>query len=727
MGQTLSNKNVQMAHVVNLISIACVDGNLADEEKQLLFQISNDMGLTEEEFNQCVEISKRAGGKVIYEAPESDEQKVNLLKNVALMMMIDGVIDEKEREYLRVLADRFGYDGNKAVDILIKNITDEVQQGLNNSNSNSTRPGGGSNTRQGDEEMSEEEYQKEIQRRIEAGKEALLKHDIKEAFDYLALPGMVNARAARLLLMIANHYHRMRLITEEQLKKNQVEDFAERGYYIAQYIMGRYHQNVKPDEDSIEKAMKWYDAAIKTGMGDAYAAKAMMILDGYCGRVDIAKYHSMIEEGMDKGYSNNYCSFALYRFLRELIYGYNGTTPNPQGVIDAIKQSLNGNESDDIEVVDPAYYVLLGYAYEALGDKKNAGEYYLKAMDMGYYETITDYMLLEVPDENSTPGVWQAWRTLRDKALQYEVPRTFVMAAQLFEKDYDDLSDKEKKERTDEIMRYLQKAVDLGYELAHYVIGSYYYFGMYGFEEDDDKAWKWFSRGAYLEDGSCYSMLAQMIEEGHAPDQYDQSWADDFRLQGLRRGDDDQLKKVVEIYRAGRLTNFAGEIEMYYIPRYEQQIAEGGEEGEGPEGNGEDGDYKLIAIIKTDGKADIIEFDVENWDELPAFVDANRLDAIRVQPLYDIGNRLGFEEHITGWVDNMGLMKNLPRNPIGCQIYPGPIAGDMILTLEDQKYNPMSFTNLTDLKNVVSALGAKLDHVYLDDGPDDDGRFDAWS
>ena len=212
-----------------------------------------------------------------------------------------------------------------------------------------------------------------------------------------------------------------------------------------------------------------------------------------------------------------------------------------------------------------------------------------------------------------------------------------------------------------------------------------------------------------------------MIEEGEAPSQYDQVWSDHFYLQALRRGDNNQLGKVVEIYRAGRLTEFAKEIETLYIPKYEALPEEPTDDPES------EIDLKLIAIIKTDGSADIIEFDVENWDELPPFVDAKRLDAIRVQPLYDISKKLGYSEHITGWVDNMGLIRDLPSNPVGCKIYPGRIVGDMILTLEDEKYNPMSFTDLDDLKQVLSDLGAKLMNVFLDDGPDDDGRFDAWS
>ena len=113
---------------------------------------------------------------------------------------------------------------------------------------------------------------------------------------------------------------------------------------------------------------------------------------------------------------------------------------------------------------------------------------------------------------------------------------------------------------------------------------------------------------------------------------------------------------------------------------------------------------------------------------LPELVGATRLDAIRTQPLYDVSKVAGYTtDHVTGWVDNMGLMKDLMMNRIGCQIYPGPIAGDIILTLEDAKYNPKSFRSLDRLKKAVVALGANSVSVNLDDGPDDDGRYDAWS
>ena len=64
-------------------------------------------------------------------------------------------------------------------------------------------------------------------------------------------------------------------------------------------------------------------------------------------------------------------------------------------------------------------------------------------------------------------------------------------------------------------------------------------------------------------------MAAEMIENGDAPKPYGQEEADYWYLQALRRGDDDQIDKVVEIYRMGGLTDFAEEIETLYEPKYE--------------------------------------------------------------------------------------------------------------------------------------------------------------
>ena len=572
------------------------------------------------------------------------------------------------------------------------------------------------------EEKNQEEVQYTIQERIEAGKVALLDHRIQLAFNLLFEPALTEQRATRLLLKITNEYTRMRLITEAMIKDNGVEEKAKEGSVLAQYVMGRYHQQVKPDEDSPEKANSWFEKAMDAGFGDAFAGKAILVLGGYCGFVDLGRYHSLLEEGFKKGNSVAQCSYPFSMILRDMVFGRKDVSPDPQRAIDEIKALLDGNESDDIDVVDPLYYKILGDAYNQLDDKENAGEYYLKAVDMGYYECIFDYSCLVLPTEDFTHKAWVQWKKMNKVGCERNDPMSLVLSTLYDEVEYDDLPPEKQKKRNEEIRKHLDMADTLGEEFASFIAGYNYYKGCYGFEQDDNMAWEWFWRAAYYEDSTSYAMLAKMIEEGRSPEGFDQTYADEFHLQALRRGEKDELERVVNIYRAGRLTNFAREIESIYIPRFELQQKNTPEEDPY-----EDLDLNLIAIVRTDGTADIIEFDVEYWDELPDLIGAERLDAIRVQPLYDIGKELSMTDHITGWVDNMGLLKDLMKNPVGCRIYPGPIAGDMILTLEDANYKPKSFTDVYELKKVVAALGASLNGIYLDDGPDDDGRYDPWA
>ena len=138
-------------------------------------------------------------------------------------------------------------------------------------------------------------------------------------------------------------------------------------------------------------------------------------------------------------------------------------------------------------------------------------------------------------------------------------------------------------------------------------------------------------------------------------------------------------------------------------------------------------DDKYIVIIKADGSAEIIDFDVEYWDELPQYIDARRLDAVRVMPLYDIAEKLGLDDHITGWVDDRGLLKNLDENPVGCKIYPGKIVGDMILTLEDDEYKPRSFNDLDTIYDVLNKLGVTEIEENFEEYDEEDGKYDAWS
>ena len=184
----------ELAHLVNLISVAAIDGKITNEEKDTIYAIAQSLGATDEEFDLCVNTAEETKNKgtVVIEVPETDEEKTYFLKNLTLMMMVDGEISEYEEQYIKFIAEKFGYDGDKALPILIESIQNEIRNHLEKKQGNDTAatresdgPAGTRETGKTDTGFDEEQLKAEIREAVRQGKEDLLRHDIPAAFNHL--------------------------------------------------------------------------------------------------------------------------------------------------------------------------------------------------------------------------------------------------------------------------------------------------------------------------------------------------------------------------------------------------------------------------------------------------------------------------------------------------------------------------------------------------------------
>ena len=212
---------------------------------------------------------------------------------------------------------------------------------------------------------------------IDNGKKALMRHEINQAFDHLFLPALENDEAKRLFLMIINTRCRLFILNEQQIAL--LKDYAEKGFALAQYAYGRYLEALRPDASALNTANEYFKSAEKAGFGDALYIQAVLFNSGHYGLIDLEESKRMMEEALDMG-----SIMAERSFLKGYIYGRRDVEADPQKAIDILQAMFNGNESDDISVVDPSYYQLLGDAYYQLEEDKTAEKYYLKAIQMGY-------------------------------------------------------------------------------------------------------------------------------------------------------------------------------------------------------------------------------------------------------------------------------------------------------------------------------------------------------
>lgn len=130
------------------------------------------------------------------------------------------------------------------------------------------------------------------------------------------------------------------------------------------------------------------------------------------------------------------------------------------------------------------------------------------------------------------------------------------------------------------------------------------------------------------------------------------------------------------------------------------------EEREEENGGNYSGD-KCVIVVDTDGDFRIVKADASDWESLPAIIDADRTDNLRCAKFNDVSQALGLKGNLLGMLDRDAFRKpDLELNWHASQWYDGmaDLAGDMIVCLEDSRYNPFSFANEAEAQRVIDAL-----------------------
>lgn len=678
------DKKAAMAHVINLMTIACTDGKVTQEEQQVINNIANAYGLTEEEFQYCSDTCNEClkKGTAVVEMPKTDDEKAVMIKNMVFTMMSDGEISDCERQYVEFIAEKFGFKAKEFVDYLIKSIVDEYSQNENNA---------------------------EIEEAIALGKEALMNNDIAKAFDLLYDAAHLDQAARRLFLMIPEVDQRLFLLTIDQ--EEFLEDEVKKGDALAQYTLGRRYQ---AQGYSFEEARDLFLAAAKAGLGDAIAALSLLLIKGHMGEVEIDKdvYYQGMLEAVDKG-----SLIGQYYIYKAAIYGFNNNPANPQAVIDNIKEWLNGDESEDLFKVNPTYYEILAMAYEAIDDWKTSADYFIKCVRMGRIDLYHDWLLNTYLNKDYEITDVEGYEKALEKGIALGCGNSHILRAYANQELYDASDDEdEKKKLSKQIQDDLISAADLGEGDASYTLGVLYYYGSYGVAKDTNVAWGYFLDASGMNVAGAWNMMGEMYLNDEAPKELGPHFISYCRLMAMRLGDDDALIPVIISYYGGYLDQYSNEIQKYYLPLYNALPDEVKTEYFG---------LQFIAAVNPDGKANLIQFDFEkeDWSELEEIIDAKKLEAIHTDQLDQLSKELDFEGRITAWVDRDRVSKHLEPNTIGKKFSPTPILGDIIFTLEDNQYHPMAI-DLAPMKQLIDKLGGEVEDVYYEEFPDDDSHND---
>ncbi|MBQ3710210.1 MAG: hypothetical protein II887_05855 [Bacteroidales bacterium] len=644
-----TEKQIRMMHVVNLISIAYSDGTIAEKESSLIQNIAQKWGLEEEDFNNCVEYWKSKDEiEIPIAVPNNEDEEVEFLKDFTLLMMIDGTIEESEKIFLRRVANEFGYDADKVVPQLIDLVYDEYFADSNDENSDEEDE----DNEEEEDDLFEDTYDES---QINMGKIELQGKQLEKAFDELFLPALRNAEALACFHSIPGIDTRLFRITPEQLEL--IQKAADKGYAVAHYVLGRYHQVVKPEEESIEKALQYLESAANAGIPDAQWALAIDYLYGYQGPVEMDEFNKRIDQAIDNG-----SMMALKQRLYDIIHGLHGQKADPKTIIKQIEAFLAQDEENALKY--PYMYDLLGDAYRRIGNKDKADESYEKAVDNGLFEADAHRFENRVdgPDKDFYR---QTFSFLLDFSCDNKAPRSFMLRglenAFLYEQDEDE-------DLTEKIKSDLETACELGEGDAAYYLGKYYYEGSHGFEKDDDEAWDWFYKGEALESGLAFKGMIKMIEDGYIPEGMPEDYLETLRLHASYRCNEAEAETAIP----------------------------------------------TMIIVNAKGEATVYKVEKTEWFKLRHITGARRIFPIRLDALDKLGKKAGLTDHLVAWTDIDGPRKSLTENNILSKLYKGIVAGDVVFSQAGKLYDPMPFYGVEEAEAVIKALGAKLTNVVTD-------------
>ena len=388
-------------------------------------------------------------------------------------------------------------------------------------------------------------------------------HKVAEVFEPLYNAALVDDEARAVLLAVLRSSCSMYLLQEHE---DMMCREAHGGCALMQYVWGRYLYIVRADSSSKEEAKTMLQDAAAAGVADARSCLSCWWRDGESGVVDREKYIVELERAIAEG-----SQLALQLRMEAMIYGYAGVERDPRAAFDELERYIDEAERGD-GYMDPRFYLYLAHAAKETGRDTLSASLYKKAFDEGVPEACLPLLLVTACDSEGKVIDKTTFNDIVTRGMERNYGEAFVYHMfSVSEDDYAAMSPEAQRKTTEEMTAMMTEAARLGEPLGAYMMADNHYYGSYGFEQDCEKAWSWYSVAAMQRLGLAYWALSQMIAAHDAPKNYDMEFMHECELRALRYGCDDALANVVIAHTQGYLKDYTEEIDRYYAPIFDAE------------------------------------------------------------------------------------------------------------------------------------------------------------
>lgn len=118
-------KKAAKTHIKSLLAVAAADGNAEPKELLLIAAVAAREGIKQTEFEELL----RGNSDFKFTQPETEEKKIQYLRDMVSIMMVDGDINKNEMAICKLVALEFGFVPS-VIEALILSIIAELKDKL---------------------------------------------------------------------------------------------------------------------------------------------------------------------------------------------------------------------------------------------------------------------------------------------------------------------------------------------------------------------------------------------------------------------------------------------------------------------------------------------------------------------------------------------------------------------------------------------------------------------
>jgi len=119
------NKKKRLSHIKNLVALAASDGEIDQNELNLIFSIGEKVGLSRDELLRIIQ----RPNSISFRAPDYFRERIEQLYDMVLVMMIDGEVHENEVALCKLTAIRLGFK-HQVIDKMVHDVIEIIAKGL---------------------------------------------------------------------------------------------------------------------------------------------------------------------------------------------------------------------------------------------------------------------------------------------------------------------------------------------------------------------------------------------------------------------------------------------------------------------------------------------------------------------------------------------------------------------------------------------------------------------